>query len=71
MKFNQYIFALVVTLVWVGLLAIGYGYSIDLQDSKAEIKELKTELKQAKEKIKVLEKNQTIVYHADSWGGKK
>lgn len=69
MKFNQYIFALVVTFVWVGLLAIGYGYSIDLQDSKAEIKELKTELKQAKEKIKVLEKNQTIVYHADSWGG--
>ena len=69
MKFNQYVFALVVTLVWVGLLAIGYG--IGLQDSKAEIKELKTELKQAKEKIKVLEKNQTIVYQADSWGGEK
>ena len=69
MKFNQYVFALVVTLVWVGLLAIGYG--IGLQDSKAEIKELKTELKQAKEKIKVLEKNQTIVYQADNWGGEK
>ena len=67
MKFNEYALALVVTLVWVGLLAIGYG--IGLQDSKAEIKELKTELKQAKEKIKVLEKNQTIVYQADSWGG--
>ena len=67
MKFNEYALALVVTLVWVGLLAIGYG--IGLQDSKAEIKELKTELKQAKEKIKVLEKNQTIIYHADNWGG--
>ena len=69
MKFNEYALALVVTLVWVGLLAIGYG--IGLQDSKAEIKELKTELKQAKEKIKVLEKNQTIVYQADNWGGEK
>ena len=67
MKFNEYALALVVTLVWVGLLAIGYG--IGLQDSKAEIKELKTELKQAKAQIEVLEENQVIVYHADSWGG--
>jgi hypothetical protein len=32
--------------------------------------ELKTELRQAKVHIKLLEENQVIVYHADSYGGK-
>lgn len=69
MKFKEFMLGFFVTLVWVAPFIL--GNAIGSQDSKAEIKELKTELRQAKEKIKVLEKNQTIVYQADSWGGKK
>lgn len=67
MKNEDLVIGLIVMLA--AFMCIAVGYDIDLQDSKAEIKELKTELKQAKAQIKVLEENQVIVYYADSWGG--
>lgn len=67
MKLDKYTLVVLVSIVVAGLLEA--GYIACEQNSKAEIRELKTELKQAKEKIKVLEKNQTIVYRTDSWGG--
>lgn len=67
MKLDKFSLSLVLVIVMCVVLEI--GYNLGKQDNKAEIRELRTELKQAKEKIKVLEKNQTIVYQADSWGG--
>lgn len=45
------------------------GHDIGKRESKSEMTELKTELEQAKAQIKLLEENQTIIYHADNWGG--
>lgn len=50
-------------------LTSAIGYDIGKRESKSEMTELKTELEQAKAQIKVLEENQVIIYHTDSWGG--
>ena len=51
------------------VLTSAISYDIGRHESKSEIAELKTELKQAKAQIKLLEENQVIIYHTDSWGG--
>lgn len=62
-------------LVVLGIVALvffagfGIGSYTTQNELKAERKELKQELKQAVKLIEQLEENQTIIYHADSWGG--
>lgn len=67
MKSENLIIGLVVMLA--ASLCIAVGYDIGKRESKSEMTELKTELEQAKAQIKVLEENQVIIYHTDSWGG--
>lgn len=53
------------------LIVLGYlnGAYYEHQKSEATISQLKSDLQDAKEQIKLLEENQTIIYHADNWGG--
>lgn len=51
------------------VLTSAIGYDVSERNNKSEIAELKTELKDAKAQIKLLEENQVIIYHTDSWGG--
>lgn len=67
MKNEDLIIGLVVMLA--AFMCIAVGYDIGKRESKSEMTELKTELEQAKAQIKVLEENQVIIYHTDSWGG--
>ena len=69
MKNEDLVIGLIVMLA--AFMCIAVGYDIGKRESKSEITELKTELKQAKAQIKLLEENQVIVYHADSWGGRE
>ncbi|MCR5051472.1 MAG: hypothetical protein K6A66_02090 [Streptococcus sp.] len=67
MKNEDLIIGLVVMLA--AFLFIAVGYDIGKRESKSEMTELKSELNQAKAQIKLLEENQVIIYHTDSWGG--
>lgn len=51
------------------VLTFAIGYEVSERNNESKIEELKTELKQAKAQIEVLEKNQVIVYYADSYDG--
>lgn len=51
------------------VLTSAIGCDVSERNNESKIAELKTELKQAKAQIKVLEENQVIIYHTDSWGG--
>lgn len=53
----------------VFLAGFGIGSYTTQNEAKSETNELKQELKQAVKLIEQLEENQTIIYHADSWGG--
>lgn len=53
----------------VCVLSLSFGAFLSKKHYQNEISDLKTELEQAKAQIKVLEENQTIIYHADNWGG--
>ncbi|MCY7194358.1 hypothetical protein [Streptococcus gallolyticus] len=67
MKNEDLMIGLIVMLA--AFMCIAVGYDIGKRESKSEIAELKTELRQAKAQIKLLEENQVIIYHTDSWGG--
>lgn len=53
------------------LIVLGYlnGAYYEHRKNEATISQLKSDLQDAKEQIKLLEENQTIIYHADNWGG--
>lgn len=53
------------------LIGLGYlnGAYYEHRKNEATISQLKSDLQDAKEQIKLLEENQTIIYHADNWGG--
>lgn len=51
------------------VITFAIGYEVSERNNESKIEELKTELKQAKAQIEVLEKNQVIVYYADSYDG--
>ena len=68
MKNDVLVIGLIVMLA--AFMRIAVGYDIGKREGKSKRTELKTELRQAKVHIKLLEENQVIVYHADSYGGK-
>nr|WP_281734325.1 hypothetical protein [Streptococcus lutetiensis]DAJ20726.1 MAG TPA: cell division protein [Siphoviridae sp. ctWYg3] len=65
--------SVVFVIVFVLCILIGLGYLngayYEHRKNEATISQLKSDLQDAKEQIKLLEENQTIIYHADNWGG--
>lgn len=61
----------VIVFVLCTLIGLGYlnGAYYEHRKNEATISQLKSDLQDAKEQIKLLEENQTIIYHADNWGG--